>query len=449
MEQAEKKATFAEIGTAGLKGTAGFMREEFLAELRGARGMKVYREMRDNSDDVGSCLGIVDLLIQQVDWRVEPASPAALDVEIAEFVSTCLHDMSAPWSVVLGEHLTMLPFGWAFSEIVYKRRGGDVPAAASRSKYSDGRIGWRKIALRAQDTLLKWELDPEGGIRGMWQLHPESGRGAVMIPIEKALLMRARQECNNPEGRSVLRNAYLPWYFLKRMIEVEGIAVERDCNGLPVFTIPAACMAPDAPSELKAAREAAESIVKNIRMDQEMGIVLPQSYDQHGNAQFKIELLSTGGRRQHDTSAIIQRYGAKIAKTILYDLVLMGQPNTIQYKGTSIPNLFATALAGWCGVITDVYNAFAIPRLVRLNGWPAASSPRLCHGDIEATDLGKLGDFVSKAFGAGFDWSADPAVDEHLRRVGGMPKRSPGAAVPPAPPAAEPEEPPNEDELDE
>ena len=103
MEQAEKKATFAEIGTAGLKGTAGFMREEFLAELRGARGMKVYREMRDNSDDVGSCLGIVDLLIQQVDWRVEPASQAPLDLKIAEFVTTCMHDMSAPIEVC-GRH---------------------------------------------------------------------------------------------------------------------------------------------------------------------------------------------------------------------------------------------------------------------------------------------------------------------------------------------------------
>lgn len=420
---AEEKQAFVEIGTAGLKGSAGFLREEFLPELQGRRGMKVYREMRDNSDDVGACLGIVDLLIQQVDWRLEPASEDPRDVEVAAFVESCRHDMSAPWSAVLGEHLTMLPFGFAFSELVYKRREGTE--AKHASKHSDGRIGWRKVALRAQETLFRWEIDSEGGIQGMWQLHPEGGRGAVFIPIAKALLMRPRQEGNNPEGRSVLRNAYLAWYFLKRTIEIEGISIDRDLNGLPVFTVPAACMAPDAAPELKAIRSAAESIVKNIRVDQEMGVVLPQSYDGGGNAQYKLELLSTAGRRQHDTNAIIQRWSAKIARTILYDLILMGQPNTIQYKGTSVPNLFASALTGWCATIADVYNAFAIPRLVKLNGWPAASAPRLCHGDIEATDLGKLGDYVSKLAGAGFPLSEDDAVEAYLRRVAGFPEKRP------------------------
>jgi hypothetical protein len=418
-----EKPSFVEIGSAGLKGSAGFLREEFLPELQGARGMKVYREMRDNSDDVGSCLGIVDLLIQQVDWRVEPSVDSAQAAEVAAFVESCLHDMSAPWSAVLGEHLTMLPYGWAYSELVYKRRGGDSPDPSARSKHDDGRIGWRKIALRAQETLFRWELDAEGGIQGLWQLHPESGRGAVFIPVAKALLMRPRQECNNPEGRSVLRNAYLPWYFLKRTIEIEGISIDRDLNGLPVFTIPSACMDANAPAEMKAVRAAAETIVKNIRVDQEMGVVLPQSYDSANNALYKLELLSTGGKRQHDTNAIIQRWSAKIAKTILYDLVLMGQPNTIQYKGTSVPNLFASALTGWCSTIADIYNAFAIPRLVRLNGWSADLAPRLCHGEIEATDLGKLGDYVSKLTSAGFGLAEDPEMDAHLRRVAGFPKR--------------------------
>ena len=43
-----------------------------------------------------------------------------------------------------------------------------------RSKYSDGLIGWRKMPIRAQETMFKWVFDPSGEIRAMVQIPPPS-----------------------------------------------------------------------------------------------------------------------------------------------------------------------------------------------------------------------------------------------------------------------------------
>ncbi len=57
-------------------------------------------------------------------------------------------------------------------------------------------------------------------------------------------------------------------------------------------------------------------MVKSIRRDEYEGLVLP-----HG---FEFELVSTGGARQFDTNAIINRYDAKIAMTVLADFIMLG-----------------------------------------------------------------------------------------------------------------------------
>ena len=62
-----------------------------------------------------------------------------------------------------------------------------------------------------------------------------SGLGTYTIPMSKALLFRTKSRKNNPEGRSILRNAYRSWYFKRRIQEIEGIGIERDLAGLPVM----------------------------------------------------------------------------------------------------------------------------------------------------------------------------------------------------------------------
>ena len=223
---------------------SGIVFEEFLTNLRGIRGAKVYREMRDNDPTIGSMLFAIEKVITRLEWRVDPYSDNSEDGDItpedketADFIESCINDMSDSWDATLSSILSMLVFGYSYHEIVYKVRGGDVDDPKKRSKHSDGKIGWRKMPIRAQETLFRWELSEDGGIESMWQVDPATG-GTHIIPIEKALLFRTTVNKNNPEGRSILRNAYRPWYFKKRIEELEAIGIERDLAGLPVAYLP-------------------------------------------------------------------------------------------------------------------------------------------------------------------------------------------------------------------
>lgn len=449
MADEKPSVPLVESGSSGLKRYAGLVNEEFLVELQGRRGTKVYREMRDNSATVGACLGATEMLCRQASWHVAPYSQDREDIMRAEHVDTCRGDMSMSWPETIAEHLSMLTFGWALHELVYKFRGGDVNDPTRRSKYSDGLVGWRKIPLRAQDSLHEWDFDENGGAHAMLQMAPPDFK-LRRIPIEKALLFRAKAEKNNPEGRSLLRNAYFPWYFVKNMATVEAIGVERDLTGLPVGYIPAECMAKDASDNDKAAKDAFVKLLRDLKRDEHEYALIPNQLDEKGNPRFKLELLASPGRGRHDTSAIIDRYNREIAITILFDLVLMGQPNTLQYKGKNVPQIFSVALTGWLDAIAEIYNSFAIPRLMRLNGWPTDRLPRLEHSDVETPDLAALGDYISKLSATGLQLFPDERLEGHLRRIADLPPRDPkakpqilgpdGKPVRPDPPEPEPDD---------
>lgn len=81
--------------------------------------------MSENDDVVGAILYAIEMLIRQADWNVEPCGDTTADKEAAEFVKSCMDDMSDTWIDTISEILSFLTFGWSFHEIVYKRRMGN------------------------------------------------------------------------------------------------------------------------------------------------------------------------------------------------------------------------------------------------------------------------------------------------------------------------------------
>jgi phage gp29-like protein len=406
---------FSEIGRSGLRQWGGYVYEEFLPELYGIRAVQKYKEMSENDAVVGAMLFAIEMLLRKVDWRVEPYSSAREDQEAADFLTSCMDDMSHTWADTISEVLTMLIYGWAYHEIVYKRRQGPSRDPTKNSKYNDGRIGWRKLPLRAQNTLLRWEFDDTGGIQGMWQNSPPDYQ-LRFIPIEKALLFRTRTNKGNPEGRSVLRNAYRAWYFKKQIEVIEGIGVERDLAGLPVLTPPEGLdiWNPDDPEMVKLLRQA-ESTVRNIRRDEMEGVVKP--------AGWTLELLNSGGRRQLDVNAIIQRYDQRIAMSVLADFILLGSEQVGSYAlAVSKSDIFMQALHAWLDMIAEVFNRYAIPRLFALNpGLPQENLPTLQHGEVDAPNLQELGQFIKDLTGVGV-LTPGPELEGYLRQVANLPE---------------------------
>lgn len=417
----------AEIGVSGLRATGGFIYEEFLPNLRGDRILEVYREMQANDPVVRAVMFAVNMLMRQVRWFVTPGGEDDTDEAARELVETALYDMSQSWEDTLTEVLSMLPFGWSYHELVYKRRNGGNPLRPGvSSQFTDGRIGWRKWAIRGQTTRWKWVFDDDGGLRGMWQqdYYAQGGtsKGQIFIPIEKALLFRPEAHKNNPEGMSVLRAAYRPWWFKKRIEEIEAIGAERDLAGYPVMRIPGQEIA-DATSSYTAAKQA----IRNIRRNEQEGAVLSSDRDPvSGEYLVELSLLNSGGRRQFQTNEIIQRYNKQIAMTMLADFIFLGQDSVGSFAlASNKTSIFAMALGAWLDSIAAVVNRHAIPRLLALNGIQVDQPPSLQHGDIETADPQKIGDAISKLTASGMPLWGGPdgmELENWARNIVGAPE---------------------------
>ena len=417
------------IGHTGLNYTGGSINEEWLTKLSGDRAIRVYKEMRDNDAIVGSILYAIKALVRQVPWVVEENHSGHPQAErAAEFLRECaFDDMSLTWEDLVSEILSMLVFGFSAFEIVYKiRRGPDSRSPKYRSNYTDGLIGWRKIATRSQDSITDWVMDEDGGIRG-FQQNASPSYQTVFIPIEKALLFRTEVNKNNPEGRSLLRNAYRSYFFLKRIQELEAIGIERELAGLPVLQVPPEIMMPNAKPEQKTLRNNLETLIQQIRRDEREGVLMPSEVDSDNRPTgFKLSLLSTGGRRQIDTNETIKRYESRIAMSVLAEFILLGTDSHGSFAlASSKTDLFASALGGILDSIESVMNRFAVARLMKLNPvFPRESWPRFKHGDIEKAPLDEVGTFIQRVAGANL-LTPDVAVEAKVREMAGLPEAGP------------------------
>lgn len=415
------KPDLTELGTTGLRRTGGTVYEEFLVSLRGRRGAKTYREMSENDPVVGSILYAIEKIILRLDWTVEPADDTPKDRENAEFIESCLYDMSDSWDSTLSSILSMLVYGYSYHEIVYKYRGGmDAKDPSRRSKFTDNKVGWRKWAIRAQETHNNWMFDEDGGIQGFEQIDPY-GAGIHRIPIDKALLFRTSTQKNNPEGKSLLRTAYRPWYFKRRIEEIEAIGIERDLAGLPVAFVPPEYLSSTASADQQAVLNSIVSIVQNVKRNEQEGIVFPNVYDEAGHKLFDIQLLSTGGSRQFDTDKVIGRYDQRIAMSVLSDFILLGHERVGSFAlGSSKIDLWTMAVDAICKSVAEVINQHAIPRLLKLNGISFDNAPELKYSEVAHIDLTEISDYVSKLTAAGAI-SPDAEMEDFLRGLAGLP----------------------------
>lgn len=407
----------------GSAGSGSIFFEEFLPELRGVKGVQAYTEMADNDATVGAILFAIEMLMRQCEFHVEPSGDSAKDKECAEFVESCMNDMERTWADTLSEIVSFLTYGWSYHEIVYKRRVGKTSSPVTNSKYDDGLIGWRKLPIRSQDTLYGWEYkDDTDDLMGMTQAPPPT-YAHLTIPIEKALHFRTRSRKDNPEGRSILRTAYRAYYFKKRLEEIEGYGMERDLAGFPVLYGPADMDIWNSEDpDMVSALVRAETIVSSIRRDAREGLVLPG-----GDNGWKLELISSGSRRQFDTNAIIDRYDKRIATSVLADFVMLGQQSVGSFAlADNKTQIFAMAIGTYLDVICEVFNNQAIPRLIDINGdhfKGITDYPKMVHGDIDEPDLTQFANFIKEMVGSGVI-VPDDALEEEVRRIGRLPEKA-------------------------
>lgn len=382
-----------ETGYSGLANFSGIIQEDFLREFHGREGYKRYNEMRLNSPPIGALLLAIENAIRPIQWYYK-SEEGDTDPRV-QFLEDIEQYCSHSWNDHVSEALTFIPFGFSMFALWYERD-------------ERGRIVWRKFLSMGQNTVYRWDIAEDGSIKGFWQQALPS-YDVDYIPIERMILYRSRVEKNNPEGRSILRNAWIPYYFAKHIQQIEAIGVERDLAGMPVVKGPQGADMTVGSEDYSVAHK----MVRNLRRDEQDGIVLPYGWD--------VILLSTGGSRQFDTDKIINRYDSRMLMSALAQFLLLGQEGvgSLALSGDQT-NFFTMSVNTMADIIAETFSKYAIPRLLELNGFDPDGIT------LEHTPAGDIGVEVMAAalqsIGDKLTWT--PKDESWLRQVMRLPEMS-------------------------
>ena len=414
------------LGVAGDNTYNGQIRaDEFLPELRGKKAIRKYREMRDNDSTIGAVMYATEQVLRDVDLKVMPANDSAEAKEEAEFVKSVLDDMDHTLDDHIAESLSNLSYGFAWFEVIYKRRIGPTERSdKKRSKYTDGRMGVRKIAIRAPWTISRFDVNQQtGDVKGIYQ----DGSGynnSNYIPTRKSLYYRTTTINGDPAGRSILRNAYTSYEYVNNLQSIEAIAVERELAGIPVARIPAEYLSGDATAAQSGFVNNLQSILRDVKFNEQGYIILPSdTYPDKDGAPTNqklvdVELMSSSGSRNIDIDPIVRRYQHDIARSVLSEFLMLGGGNTGSYAlSKSKTDLFLRALESYIQAIVDVLNKQLVERLWELNGLNYDLMPTIVAGDVAPHDLREIAAFLRNLNGADINVSDHPEVIQDLMDI--------------------------------
>jgi hypothetical protein len=354
------KSLYKPIGVSGLRHSGGIIQEEFLPELRNSEALKVFRQMSTNDATVSSMLFAIKMLIRGIEWDVTPFSDKPRHINQADELRTMLDDMDISWADTLSEIMSFLVYGFSIHEIVLKKRQGRKKG----SKYNDGLVGIKKLAIRGQETIQYWKFDEYGDLLWVEQVDPNTAKRNI-LRRDKFLLFKADSYKENPASTSILRNSYRAWKLKTKIEDYEAVGISRDLAGMPVIYVPAQMLGEDATDEEKSAVEYFKKVITSVQNNEQSGVMIPALYDENGNKLFDFQLMSSGGTRQFDTSAIIQRYNTQIVQTVLADFIMLGQGSQGSYAlSSNKTKLFTVAIQSWLKSVVHELNNNLVTKLV-------------------------------------------------------------------------------------
>jgi hypothetical protein len=373
MEQLKPANLGHEFGVSGTTILDGVITRDYLTELRGLPGMKVYDQMRRSDGQTQALLSVYKLPIEAASWYIEPATEDARDVEIADFVNYCLFEHGRQnWAGFLSEALTLLDFGYALFETVFSPGSGQY----------EGTLGLDRLAWRSPLTIERWYTDPE--TRELVEVVQQTELGQrYSMAGERLLCLTRRREGDNFEGTSLLRAPYKHWYIKDKLYRLQAIGLERGGVGIPVAQYPRGALQGDEVAAIK-------QILEQLRGHHQVYVNLPTD-------KVALTLLQATnlGPAVAAFQSAIDHHDLLIARSGLAQfLVLAGAASGSMALSIDQTEFFMHALNAQAGQIAAELSTRVIPALVKLNYGEQDRYPKLCHspvaGDSRLSDWAAL-----------------------------------------------------------
>lgn len=380
------------VGATGLKTTWGGINDDFLLEWRGSNKIKRVKEMLLNSPVVAGLRLAIEMPIRDVDWML--VSKKGENDPRIDLYDESLANLSHSWNDHIIDALLFPFYGWSLFSLNYERK--------------NGRLLWRNFLPLGHDTIERWLIDNDGGLAGVQQyswVYPQP------IPIDRLILYRFRRNRNNPEGESILRPGWIPYYYTKNLQQIEAIAYERNGAGYPYVQAPEGADMTEGGTDY----ETAHKTVRNMRIDEQSGLVLPFGWD----AGFKNPGSGAGSFADFDKP--ISRYEKRMLLSALSQFLMLGMDNVgalATFEGST--DFFTMLVNSLADIIAETFFKYAVTRLLELNGYDT-DGLSFSHSPAGNIDEAKVGGLL-KDLSALFTWSDQD--EDWLRQLLRMPERT-------------------------
>ncbi|MFC0314494.1 hypothetical protein ACFQNE_02010 [Gordonia phosphorivorans] len=336
--------------------------------------------MADEDGRVTSLLEAIKLPILRTPWRIDPAGadPAVVDFIAANLglpvvgASDEADDRDTAtamprgrrrqgrfsWRTHLAEVLTMLEFGHAYFEQVYRYD-------------PEARQFWlRKLAPRPQATISKINVARDGGLESIEQAPPgwnglaPSALAEVKIPVSRLVAYVRHGGSGNWIGKSLLRPVHKNWLLKDDILRVQATAIRRGGAGIPVVTC-----AKDDDKQV----ERAQQLASNMRAGNFAGLGLPPGW--------KAELIGVQGNLPDPQRAIESHDRAIALAGLAHFLNLDGRGGSYALASVQA-DTFVQALQAVAEQIAEISTEHIVYDLVDLNFGTDVAAPRIVFDEI-------------------------------------------------------------------
>lgn len=449
-----KPATVKPTDTVGTSGTAIFggyiQSREKNPDLQGQKQFETFSDNVVNNATVGAVVRRSLDLIAGAKWKLVPPKDLEGEASIAqaENIASTVEMLlfkrmkSTPWHRVTRKTASFRLIGFSIQE----------PTAV---KYDDGLIGWAEIAARPQQTIERWDVDPETGqVVGVTQRSPQTF-AELYLPRTKMVYAHDDSLTDSPAGVGLFRHTAESVRTLKVLEQLEGNGFQSDIAGTPIGRVPLDYLNKQVGKNgfTAADRDRAvagiRNIVENHLVNPKLGLMLDSATYPNVDGSpgavpmFGFELASATGKNLAALDVAINRKCREIARVFSAEFMLMGGDGAgslAQHRDKTAA--YAQSLNALLTELAWTYDLDVIAPLCRLNGWPEELWPELVPDPIQFEDVALAVQAIQGMATAGATLDPEDEIIDDIRESLGQRRRAPEimqriaeeAAMPPAPP---------------
>lgn len=447
---------------AGVGGTACFggviSRQERNGTLTGTTRWRTASDILTNMSIVAAGTRHYLNAISKPSWKVVPAGKSDAAKYAADFAESLLHGMDTSWSRTVRRNGLYCYHGYGMHEWVAKKR-------------DDGLIGFRSLEPRPVQTIVRWDIDPNGSVMGVWQRSPQDGH-EIYLPREKLVYQIDDALTDSPEGMGWFRHLVEPSNRLKMLLRQEGIGFQRDMAGVPVGRAPIAAMDKAIAAQLMTTEDkdkliaGLEDFIRTKVKEEDSSLMLDSQPFSAINADGTTQISSVmqwGVELLTGNPGTIKECGEAIDRTTWDMALIMGiQSLLIGRKGAGSLALaqdasqtIATNINSTTGDMAECFDRDLLGPAWAYNGLDPAIRPKLAVEDASFKDVESIARTLADMATAGAVLMPDDPAINDVRDLAGLshqPEMTPermGMLMPAQPaPGAKPNDKPDPDPTD-